>query len=75
MQSMHYPADESQTPIWNPAANLAKPHRDRPHHCTPAFAYPDEGAIAYCQEDQTLCQPGRPCLCCYVDQVELSDRG
>ena len=32
--------------------------------------YPDELDQQFCEEDETLCMPGRPCWCCWVEQQE-----
>ena len=35
--------------------------------------YPDELDQQFCEEDETLCMPGRPCLCCWVEQQEATE--
>jgi hypothetical protein len=45
----------------------------RPNHQPRSDPYPDELDQQFCTEDQTLCQPGRPCLCCLVDQLDAAD--
>lgn len=42
----------------------------RPNHRLRDNPYPDEMDQEYCEEDETLCMPGRPCLCCWVTQQE-----
>lgn len=42
-------------------------HRPRPD------PYPDELAQLLCDVCETLCSPGRPCHCCWVDQLAGQD--
>jgi hypothetical protein len=35
--------------------------------------YPDELDQQFCEEDGTLCYPGRPCVCCWVAATEAEE--
>lgn len=54
--------DEVQAP------ELKPDHRRRPD------AYPDELDQTLCDVCETLCQPGGPCHCCWVEQLCEQDR-
>ena len=42
----------------------------KPGHRPRDDPYPDELDELFCEEDQTLCSPGRLCLCCVVAELE-----
>jgi hypothetical protein len=44
----------------------------RPRHRLRDDPYPDELDQEFCDEDQTLCLDGCPCLCCAVTMTELA---
>lgn len=46
---------------WSAWASLPPGHRPRDD------PYPDELGQLFCGECETLCSPGRPCICCYAD--------
>jgi hypothetical protein len=45
----------------------------RPAHRLRDDPFPDEMDQEFCEEDQTLCMPGRPCMCCYIGDEEASE--
>jgi hypothetical protein len=49
---------------------LGGPGQPPPRHIPFPDPYPDELDMLLCEEDETRCEPGRPCLCCYAEQLE-----
>jgi len=45
----------------------------KPHHRPRPDPYPDELDELYCGECETLCAPGRPCLCCHVAELDAAE--
>lgn len=52
-------------------ADLPGTARDepKPHHRPRDDPYPDELDQLFCDECQSLCQDGRPCWCCHVNEL------
>lgn len=46
-----------------------------PFHRLRDDPYPDELDQMFCETDETLCMPGRPCLCCYIGLEDQRDDG
>lgn len=49
------------------------PEMPPPGHRLRDNPYPDEMDQMFCEEDETLCMPGRPCECCWLEQMEAED--